>query len=46
MRVKSTPVVLNQEEIPIYQPNVLKVIESAFKRIDAFGLRVELLEKD
>ena len=27
-------------------PDMMEVIESAFKRIDAFGLRVEQLEKD
>ena len=37
--------VLNQEE-QSGVPSVLDVLEAAFKRIDAFGLRVEFLEKD
>lgn len=37
------PVILNHEEQQNKLPTVLSVIEGAFKRIDAFGLRVELL---
>lgn len=45
VRVQHPKQILNLEEQPL-SAEPMSIIENAFKRIDAFGLRVELLEMD